>query len=666
MLEEHRPTVINFRPWLVSDRDALLPALFRELTVAIDSVYEAQGDSTRASLTKAKDAAVAVRRFASALGRAGDFVQFAGDVSALPPVTWAGKGIKAIGGAFGKEEKLSLSRSKDKLVSALQELDHAIIVTIDDIDRLEPRDAFEVLRLIRSVADLPNVTYLLCYDSDILAESIQETAGIKNGHVFLEKIVQLTVMVPTPEPFQLRNWFTDELKKIGAPSTDKGLERLREVVNWDGGRRLRTPRGVIRALDSIRFMWPALQSESADFSDLVWLQLIKNDNLKLYRWIESYLSSQSVIALQIGQVDQADKDTDIAALAEADTDGFFKSLYYRHHFAEHLPGMDANFDNAATAPKIYEKVSKHDYDRAIADKRVSSPDHYRLYFSLAVPSHTITQGELAGFWESLEGPPEAAAAEFVKLYEREIQGSFSKADVLLERLNTATVEGLSPKRSENLLRLFSNVMDEIYRIRPVDVFWVDTIWDRAQRLMPRLLGAVGSQRVNVVSRMFRDGPALEWLTNVLRRETFAHGRYGDQAKPEGERILTAQELDSVSSMLIDRYSKLSAQQLVGLAEPLNLLFAWLQAGDDAGPRKLVQKAIKSDVALLSLLESMRGTVTSTGGRYYTLKRSSLEPFMDFEKTRARVEKLAEKKEKPELAAKASVLLDSFRAGDRGF
>lgn len=662
--EGRRPTVINFRPWLIRERDTLLPALFRELTLAIDGIYQAQGDSTRASLTKARDAALAVRRFAKAIGRAGDLVQLAGDVSAFPPARWAGKGIKYAGEMFGKEKTTSLSASKDKLVKTLRDLNHTIIVTIDDVDRLEPREAFEVLRLIRSVADFPNVIYVVCYDSKVLAESIQQTSGVKSGQLFLEKIIQLTVMVPTPEPFQLRNWFSDELKGIGAPGDDKGRERLQEVINWDGGRRLKTPRSVVRALDSIKFMWPALEDEGADFADLVWLQLIKNDNLTLYRWIENYLSSQSVIALQIGQVDKADREADAKALEEADSDDFFRSMHYRHHFADQLPGVTADYGDEAVVPKIYENVSKHEQDQAIAERRLSSPDHYRLYFSFAVPSHTIKQAELAQFWEALEGAPDAAAAAFLQLYGRVVLGSFSKADVLLERLDAASAEGLSQVRSRNLLLLFSNVLDETYRARPFDRFWVDTIWDRAQRLFPRLLTALGNERADVLNQMFTEGRALNWLTTILRRETFSHGRYGDRAKPEEERYLTAQELDAVTAVMIDRYRKLSVDDLVQSIDPVSLLYAWLQVGDDEGPKKLALEAFKSEEGLVSLLEAMRGRVTSSTGRYFVLKRANLEPFFDYDEARARAEEIASRHERSGLVGRAQSLMRDFAFGDQ--
>ena len=43
--------------------------------------------------------------------------------------------------------------------------------------------------------------------------------------------------------------------------------------------------------------------------------------------------------------------------------------------------------------------------------------------------------------------------------------------------------------------------------------------------------------------MSENNAAIEWLTDVLRRETFAHGHCGDRQKPERELLLSDAELD---------------------------------------------------------------------------------------------------------------------------
>jgi predicted KAP-like P-loop ATPase len=47
-------------------------------------------------------------------------------------------------------------------------MDLSFIILLDDLDRLEPAQAVEVVRLVKSVADFPRFRYILCYDKSVL------------------------------------------------------------------------------------------------------------------------------------------------------------------------------------------------------------------------------------------------------------------------------------------------------------------------------------------------------------------------------------------------------------------------------------------------------------------------------------------------------------------
>ena len=77
---------------------------------------------------------------------------------------------------FGSLAKLAERRAKEtqetsalsqrsKVIEALSNLDRRVLVIVDDLDRIEPEQIRDVVRLIKLVGDFPNVTYLLAYDS---------------------------------------------------------------------------------------------------------------------------------------------------------------------------------------------------------------------------------------------------------------------------------------------------------------------------------------------------------------------------------------------------------------------------------------------------------------------------------------------------------------------
>jgi predicted KAP-like P-loop ATPase len=661
---DRQPTIINFRPWLIGNRDALITSLFGELSRQLDQVALNEGDATRISVAKAKEAGEALRRFMNALSKAGSAIEIAGEASGFGPLKWFGKAIKS-GRELADKKPTSpqLSELKDKLAKSLRELGHRFIITIDDVDRLEPLEVIEIMRLVRSVVDLPNVIYLLCYESGILAHSIEKAASVESGRSYLEKIVQLTVMVPKPEPFQLRQWFTDDLHLIASANDEDELSRLKVVIDYEGGQQLRTPRSVVRALDAVRFFWPPLREAMADLADLVWLQLIKNGNPELYRWIEQYCATAAAVSLGTARVEEAEKARELAKLLGTVADGHFDDLMYRYNFADHLPGVEVGLSKDKSEFKIFERVSDHDRDEAIRKRRLASPDHYRLYFALTGPSHALTQGNFTSMWAAAEAGAQQAGAALLNLHEEHATGSLTKADLLLERIKSGASETLAPGQCENLLLALSQVMDEAYRRHPFDRFWVSSLWDRAQRLIPLLLPRLEpARRAAAVTAMFDGGAAIGWLTSLFRRETFAHGRYGDRLRPEDEWLFTTAELDQITELMLCRYRAMSVSDILGCPDPISLLFAWWQGGDEQGPRRLLEANTVSDEGLVETLEHLTSTIESSDrGRFEVLKKDNLAPFMDYENVSQRIHAL---KQHSDLGARAGRLAVAFDDGTK--
>jgi hypothetical protein len=658
--KDQRPTVVNFQPWLIGNRDALIASLFGELSTQLDQVALNAGNATLTSAIKAKEAREALRDFMTGLGRAGAAIEFVGEASSIGPVKQIGKWIKRAGTAAGKKPAPpQLSELKEKLVRSLRELGHRFVISIDDVDRLEPSEVVEVLRLVRSVADLPNVIYLLCYDSDILAHSIEQAARVKNGQSYLEKIIQLIVMVPKPEPLQLRQWFTDDLHSIASAKDEDELSRLKLVIDYEGGWQLRTPRSVVRALDAVRLFWPPLREVEADLADLVWIQLIKDGNPALYRWIENYCATIAVVSVGVARVEEAEKARELAKLLAAAADGRFDDMMYRHMFSEQLLAVALSYSEDGTKFKIFERIDDEKRNAALRKKRLASPDHYRLYFALAGPSHALTQDNFTSMWQAAEEGAKQAGMALLSFHNQHLAGSLTKADLLLERIKSGAYELLAPQQCENLLVALSQVMDEAYRRQPFDHFWVNSLWDRAERLIPPLLSRLRPERRDaVVPIMFSEGAAIGWLTSLYRHETFAHGRYGDRLRPESEWLFSNAELDRIAQLMLNRYRAMSAHDVLGSPNPISLLFAWQQGGDEQGPRLLLEANIVSDDGLVETLEHLTSTIESSErGKFDVLKRENLAPFLDYETIVQRIHNLKKHDNLGERAQQLAVAFD---------
>jgi tetratricopeptide (TPR) repeat protein len=134
---------------------------------------------------------------------------------------------------FAKEK--SLYKKKLELSERFSELDKRVVVTIDDLDRLNSDEVFEVLRLIRNTASLSNVVYLVAYDKAYIIKAL-ENKHISSPSAYLEKIFQLEIQLPIVQEGQVWKVFVDDLRDqlpegsdIDFVSHDKEL--VEEVLN---------------------------------------------------------------------------------------------------------------------------------------------------------------------------------------------------------------------------------------------------------------------------------------------------------------------------------------------------------------------------------------------------------------------------------------------------
>jgi hypothetical protein len=112
--------------------------------------------------------------------------------------------------------------------------------------------------------------------------------------------------------------------------------------------------------------------------------------------------------------------------------------------------------------------------------------------------------------------------------------------------------------------------------------------------------------------------------------------------------------------MLGRYRAMSASDVFGCLDPVRLLFAWRQGGDEQGPRRLVEANIVSDEGLVETLEQLTSTIYSSDrGKVDVLKKENLAPFMDYENVTQRIHAL---KNHNDLGARARRLAVAFDDG----
>lgn len=178
--EEPARVVLHFNPWLFAGAEQLMQRFFLETAAQV-----------RVALPSAEgDLGPQLENYGRALSPL-QWIPLAGP--------WIGRAGQLAGAASNIRKRrgiVSIEATRDALEGGLRDLDEPIFVFIDDVDRLEATEIRELLRLVRLVAHLPNIVYLLAFDQ-VQVHAALSSEGM-DGRAYLEKIVQKTYDVPLP------------------------------------------------------------------------------------------------------------------------------------------------------------------------------------------------------------------------------------------------------------------------------------------------------------------------------------------------------------------------------------------------------------------------------------------------------------------------------------
>ena len=111
------------------------------------------------------------------------------------------------------ESYYSLLAHKELCDNYFKDSKYKIIVIIDDMDRLKNEEIKQVVTLVKSFADFKNFIYVLSFDKDVVAKSLDNLQSDK-GDKFLDKIVQIPINVPEANQSRMEMIIFKELSKI--------------------------------------------------------------------------------------------------------------------------------------------------------------------------------------------------------------------------------------------------------------------------------------------------------------------------------------------------------------------------------------------------------------------------------------------------------------------
>ena len=178
--------------------------------------------------------------------------------------------IKEIG--EGDNESQSISTLRQELSTLLEtkvssENISKFIVYVDDLDRIEPKNAVAILELLKNIFNIPHCVFLLAIDYDVVVKGLEHKFGKRTAEneyefrSFFDKIIQLPFKMPTGD-YDLVDYINSLVKEIEFCDDDllddDDVEKI--VMNTIGG----NPRSLKRLANSLTLLKYFSQSKSND------------------------------------------------------------------------------------------------------------------------------------------------------------------------------------------------------------------------------------------------------------------------------------------------------------------------------------------------------------------------------------------------------------------
>lgn len=203
----------------------------------------------------------------------------------------------------------NLSTLKQEIIKTLElTKDKKIIVIIDDLDRIQGDEIFNMLKLIGSIANFPNIINIVAYDKEYVCKNLNKyffnsSDEINSAKKYMQKIIPFEFPLPKISYNTLYTIFFKELDKIvGKEDYNKeGLEL--NYIDTLGGY-IYNIRDLKELLTSFKFHYDIFKENDLNINvnDLLLITAIKTFNhelwQKLYQCCQGYLLGD--IAFQIG------------------------------------------------------------------------------------------------------------------------------------------------------------------------------------------------------------------------------------------------------------------------------------------------------------------------------------------------------------------------------
>jgi predicted KAP-like P-loop ATPase len=609
---EDGPLVVTFNPWWFSGEEGLVRSFFSALYSALRNLQSPEASRIRSYLMK---------KVGDWGGMLNDLASLAEGVSGIPYVSGFAKAIKAA-------SKRDVTRVKSQLAGRLSRLDRKILIVIDDIDRLAVEEMLQLFRVIKALADFPNVVYLLSFDRGIVASALDVVQN-GSGEDYLEKVIQVSFEVPPPDRSRLHKLLFARLDSVlaGTPEALFPQDHWTGVF-WQGlDHFIETPRDVVRLTNAMQLSYPRVKGE-VNGVDFIAIEALRLFQPAVYGFIRN---NQDMFA----------PGPESRLFRRYKREGT-ESSEFHNAWLEQVPDVHRQPVKNIVA-RLFPSLSEAWRDTAFpvdsqsrrqASRRICVSEITPVYFQLCVPDGDISNAEMQAIL-SLGSDPDAFGRAAVDLAGQIRPDGTTRARALLDGLESHTAEAIPEEHIPTIIKALFDVGDKLLTKEDerTGIFEMgnDT---RIGRVIRQLLIRVEEETARF--EILKTGVDSGLATSTVLREVGVlgqqHGRQGLEAMPEQQRLISEPHLTDLEGRALDKIRSAAGDgSLLSMPEIARTLYRWREWAGEAEPSRWIEETIETEEGLLRVLQGFegKGFVSSASGSstYHKSDPGALAPFV---------------------------------------
>ncbi|PIT49796.1 KAP family P-loop NTPase fold protein [Snodgrassella communis] len=365
---EEKVICIKFNPWRYGTENDLLKGFFFTIAEALDTKLITGKDKLKDIVKRAAPPAASIVNMEGAGNIISSFIT-----------------------------TIDTDELKKRIEAALEKAQKRVLILIDDVDRLDKAEIQLLFKIVKLIADFKYTAYILAFDKDIVASSLQERytgANHNAGEAFLEKIIQIPLHLPPVNKIDLYQLcYVDINNALAVAEIELAAQQeqrfWRDFIGFD--EQLCTPRRAKLYGNALLFSLPLLKGE-VNPVDLMLIEGVRIFYPSLYEAIRNHKNFFT------GTFQKENTESVKKQIEDIINTAFdFQNNINKENIINLLMQLFPNLK------QIYININYHSDNTLGWDKaqRICSPNYFSRYFLYSIPTGDVADSAISSLLSNL-------------------------------------------------------------------------------------------------------------------------------------------------------------------------------------------------------------------------------------------------------------------------